>query len=60
MADLRFDLPNKCVVVERGSEVKKREALERGRQQALRIARMEAEAAQREAQQYMDRDKHTF
>ena len=51
MADLRFDLPNKCVVVERGSEEKKREALERGRQQALRVARAEAEGG---AQQYRD------
>jgi hypothetical protein len=56
MADLRFDLPKKKVFVERGSDEKKREALERGRQQALRVARMEAEAAQREAQQYIDRD----
>ena len=56
MADLRFEVDNKCVVVERGSEEKKREALERGRQQALRVARDEAEGARRESggQQYRD------
>lgn len=54
MADLRFEVANKCVVVERGSEKKKREALERGRQQALRIARAEAEDARRESGDYRD------
>jgi hypothetical protein len=54
MAELRFDRARRRVAVERSSEAKKAEALARGRQQALRVARMRAEDAQREAQKYMD------
>lgn len=57
MADLRFELEGQKVVLERDSESKKSEALERGRQQALRVARSQAADAQAEARKYMDGNK---
>eukprot|EP00892_Ulva_mutabilis_P005596 jgi/Ulvmu1/3408/UM016_0026.1 len=57
MADLRFDLEGRKVVLQRDSGSKKAEALERGRQQALRVARSQAADAQAEARKYMDGNK---
>lgn len=54
MADLRFELEGRKVVLVRDSQSKKAEALERGRQQALRVARSQAADAQAEARKYMD------
>lgn len=57
MADLRFELEGRKVVMLRDSQAKKSEALERGRQQALRVARSQAADAQAEARKYMDGNK---
>lgn len=57
MADLRFDLEGRKVVLERDSQSKKAEALERGRQQALRVARSQAADGAAEAREYMDGNK---